>query len=374
MKHSDPLERATRRRARGPTWSDDQFRDARDEDLRERTAAVPSAVVSALTCLLLAALLTSGKIVEIAERQELGTTRDRQLAVAEAVDRVANFLSLNRPYDWIQEIRGAGEDAGERIDTIDEVTDPDTGADDGVADGDGDVAPPPGSSTSTSSTTTTMAVGPLRVVTGQEPLRVYVAGDSQATYLGQAITTEGGNRSFTVEIEDRISTSLARPDYFNWPAELAAVVEDRDPEAVVFFLGANDHQDMALDGERLVEGTPEWEEEWRHRLEVTLDLLAAPHRHVFWVTQPPMRDGRLDAGIDQINSLAAEVIEARPFVTPIDIHELFGGSGGFSERVTHDGQDLRARVDDGVHLTRDASSWVADLVFVAMDDVWQFSG
>ncbi len=61
-------------------------------------------------------------------------------------------------------------------------------------------------------------------------------------------------------------------------------------------------------------------------------------------------------------------------MTPIDIHELFGGSGGFSERVTHDGQDLRARVDDGVHLTRDASSWVADLVFVAMDDVWQFSG
>ena len=83
MKHSDPLERATQPRPHGETWTDDQFRDARETDLRERTAAIPSAVISALTCLLLAALLTSAKIVEIAERQPFGPTRDRQVAVAE---------------------------------------------------------------------------------------------------------------------------------------------------------------------------------------------------------------------------------------------------------------------------------------------------
>ena len=36
---------------------------------------------------LLALLLTSGKVVEIAERQEFGDARDRNLAVAEGIDR-----------------------------------------------------------------------------------------------------------------------------------------------------------------------------------------------------------------------------------------------------------------------------------------------
>ena len=382
MEHSDPLERATRQRERGETWTDEQFRDARDTDLRERTSDVSAAVKSALTCLVLAALLTSGKIVEIAERQELGTTRDRQVDVANGVDRVANFLSLNRPYDWIQDVRGAGEDAGERVDTIEEV-EPPAAIDDGeglgssdateddspVADDPDDSAedPPPPS--------TTIAAFPLRTVDGAAPLIVYVAGDSQAEYLGQAITTESGDRALDVEVEDRISTSLARPDYFNWPAEITSMVDRLDPDAVVLFIGANDHQDMAAaDGTRLVEGTVEWQQEWTRRLELTLDLLESDDRHVFWVTQPPMRDSGLDEGIDLINELAAPVVAERDFVSAIDIWELFGGSDGFSERIARaDGDEIRARIDDGVHLTRNAASWVADIVFTEMDDVWSFS-
>jgi hypothetical protein len=217
-------------------------------------------------------------------------------------------------------------------------------------------------------------VGPIRTVTADEPLTVYVAGDSQAEYLGQAITTESGDRALEVEVEDRISTSLARPDYFNWPAEIAATRDRLDPEAVVLFIGANDHQDMAdADGNRLVEGTPEWQAEWADRLELSLDLLEADNRHVFWVTQPPMRDSEVDEGIEMINALAEPIIAARPWVSAIEIWELFGGDAGYSQRVTHpDGRETNARVTDGVHLTRAASSWVAELVFVSMDGVWVF--
>ena len=165
-----------------------------------------------------------------------------------------------------------------------------------------DPSDPPDTSTSTS-TTTTVPVGPIRTVTATEPLTVYVAGDSQAEYLGQAIATESGDRALEVEVEDRISTSLARPDYFNWPAEIAATRDRLDPELVVLFIGANDHQDMAdADGNRLVEGTPEWQAEWADRLELSLDLLEADHRHVLWVTQPPMRDSEVDEGIEMINA------------------------------------------------------------------------
>ena len=319
------------------------------------------------------------QIVEIAERQEFGDTRDRQVAVAERVDRVANFLSLNRPYDLIQDIRGAGDDAAQQIDSIDDVA-ADLGIevevpDIDLVDDDDSTTGVDTTSTTTSTTTTTVPVGPLRSVDGAAPLSVFVGGDSQAEYLGQAITTES-DLDLTVEVQHEISTSLSRPDYFNWPARLAEIIDDQDPEAVVLFIGANDHQDMAdADGNRLVEGSVEWQREWSRRLAITFDLLESDDRHIFWVTQPPMRDGDLNEGINQINDLAAAVIADRDFVSAVDIWPLFGGESGFAERVTGpDGDDIRARIDDGVHLTRAASSWVADMVFDDLTQFWEFAG
>ena len=45
------------------------------------------------------ALLSSGSLVGLAERQPLGAQRDVVLGTAEVVDRLAHFLSLNRPAD-----------------------------------------------------------------------------------------------------------------------------------------------------------------------------------------------------------------------------------------------------------------------------------
>ena len=129
----------------------------------------------------------------------------------------------------------------------------------------------PAANDSSSEATTTTTAAPAtttvpagRVVTDDAPLRVYVAGDSQATYLGQAIASESGVRSLEVELDDRISTGLARPDYFDWPAQWTNQMVELDPEVVVLFIGANDHQDMVdAAGQRLIEGSEAWRDEWR---------------------------------------------------------------------------------------------------------------
>ena len=41
-----------------------------------------------------------------------------------------------------------------------------------------------------------------------------------------------------------MSTGLTRPDYFNWPAELAADLKSQNPQVVVIMIGANDAQDF----------------------------------------------------------------------------------------------------------------------------------
>lgn len=368
----DALSRAVRRRERGETWTDEQFRAAREHDLSERRHPVRSVVLAVLGCLLLSALLTSDKLLEIAERQEFGAARDRQVAIAEGLDRVANFWSLNRPYDALQDLRDANNDRREIVTapttTITATTAPPTTA--------APMAGPPSSVTPSTTTSTTTTLPANRGITSEDPLRVYVTGDSQATYLGQAVTTEGGGRALDVAVDDRISTSLARPDYFDWPSQWQVALAEHDPEVIVVFLGANDHQDMAdLAGNRLIEGSEPWKQEWTSRLAAGLDLLTADGRTVLWVTQPPMRDRGLDEGIDLINELAAGVVADRPSVVPVDIWELFGGVDGYAERLTGpDGETITARVSDGVHLTRSAASWVADLVFVELDERWTFDG
>jgi len=371
MRFSKNLERAARREVSTETWTDEQFLEAREQDLTERTASVWSVVVAALASLALAGLLTTAKLVEIAERQPLGSWRDRQLAVADGIDRFANFFSMNRPYDLIVDLRGVGDSAGQTVDTIAAVV-PTT------------VSAVPSTSSAmvvpevTVPITTTTATSrfPLRVVNAESPLRVFAAGDSQMEFLSQAIATEGGDRPLDLDAEFRISTGLSRPDYFNWPAELASVISDDDPEAVVLFMGANDHQDMIdSSGDRLVRDTPQWQAEWSRRLEILLDLSKGPGRQVFWVTQPPMRDGNLDKAVRLLNGLAAPVIEARDFVSVIDIWDMFGGADGFAARVAGpDGSEVTARVNDGVHLNRRAASWVADLIFEAFEETWRFAG
>ncbi len=142
-----------------------------------------------------------------------------------------------------------------------------------------------------------------------------------------------------------------------------------DPEVVVLFIGANDHQDMVdAAGQRLIEGSEAWRDEWRARLIAALDILTTDNRIVYWVTQPPMRDGALDAGVRVINEAAEEVLAERSEVTAIDIWDLFGGDGAYQDRLAGpDGNTITARISDGVHLSRPAASWVADLVFAELD-------
>lgn len=459
---------------------------------RPATRIVPL-LAAAVACLGLAAMLVSGKLVEIAERQPLGETRDWWLGLATDVDRAANFLSLNRPYDLILDVRGVGTDAGRQVDSIEavaaaagidpdasaveaaggeggeggagavgsapdppgapagpdpsddppvvdspgtdpeggdppitdppepgpegadppepgpEVTDPPEAGPDGadpsdpgpeggdppvtdppeagpdgvdpsdVDPGGGDpsgpgsiVTGPPGADPSSGETSGTASAPAGRTVTPEAPLRTYVAGDSQATFLGHALYSGRVRDLLEITRGDRIATSLARPDYFNWPAEAQKVAETDDPELIVFFLGANDWQDM-VSGEdaRLRRGTEEWRQEWGWRLFVTLEVLKSEHRHVVWVGQPPMRSDPFREGAPVLNEIAREVIAGRDDATMIDIWEMFGGDGEYREQVIGpDGEEFRARQNDGVHLHREASEWVADLVVDVIARRW----
>ncbi|WP_419850216.1 DUF459 domain-containing protein [Candidatus Poriferisocius sp.] len=417
-----------------------------------------------LGCLLLSMFLVSGKLVEIAERQPLGDSRNRWVDVAEGVDRVSNFLALNRPYDLITDVRGVGTDAGEEIDTIEDVAaalgrergplpprgqastatprprptaaDPATAAPkapaatdiphDSGATRDAEASPTPDAGEEPQPTQAAddagsaeqpealdassepepiegtpnpqpeqidreplivpqwqvPPVGPWllpppknRTVTPDDPLRVYVAGDSQAFFPGHALTDVVERGLFDVTMDFRNSTGLARPDFFNWPAEFLDFAAEEDPELVVLFLGGNDWQTMEnSEGTLLRRGSDAWRSEWAWRMQITFDTLTAPHRHIVWVGLPPARSEPFDTGYPQINDISWLVTLTRSDVTMVDIWDLFGGDGPYEESVAPPtgGDPVRVRQEDGIHVNRTGARWVAELIAEIAAERWEF--
>ena len=380
------------------------------------TKSVRASVLSATLCLGVALLLVSGKIVEIADRLPLGPDRERWLEAATETDRVANGLSLNRPYDLLRDLRDAGDEAGQQIDVIGDVEEllqlelggtaeqPPDGEAAAPAD---EFAPAPGEPASaspgepdtrtgepdtrpgerdvaatttatdataaTATTTTTVPEGPPAYVrpvpvSAEAPLVTWVVGDSQAFYLGHGLRREGRLRDVTeITLDQRHSTGLARPGYFNWPVHFFAIAAYYNPEVVVATLGSNDWQSMtAPEGHTLSRGSDEWRAEWRRRLGVAFDVLEAPHRHVIWVGLPPTRSDEFREGYAVMNQLAAAAVAERDFVTMIDIWDMFGGDEPYRDAVPPPGdpggRPVDVRQQDGVHLNQAGSRWVVDRI------------
>lgn len=382
------------------------------DDHQTPTKSVRASVLSATLCLGVAALLVSGKIVEIADRLPLGPDRDRWLEAAAETDELANSLSLNRPYDLLRDLRGAGDEAGQQIDVIGDVEDllqleapstpddeppeaeapsrPDDepGEAEATREPDSSLGEPPAASTTTTpataggpnTTTTTAPEGPPAYVrpvpvTAEAPLRIWVAGDSQALYLGRGLRREGPLTDvMDITLDQRHSTGLSRPSYFNWPVHLYAVAADYNPELVVATLGSNDWQSMTSeDGVLLDRGTDEWSDEWSRRLGVLFDVLQAPHRHVIWVGLPPTRSDEFREGYALMNQLAAAEAGARDFVTMVDIWDMFGGDEPYRSAVAPpddpEGRPVPVRQQDGVHLNRTGSGWVVELITGAIEQI-----
>ncbi len=283
-------------------------------------------------------VLASGNMVASAEGMPLGWQRSVAVAVSGGNDRVANLLSLNRPYDW----------AAEQL---------------GIEQNDKDFEFPVGAEPEPAPTTTTLP--PVRVPTPTDPLRVVVAGDSTAKSLGNSLI-QAATDTPEIEIanEGKVSTGLARSDYFNWGARMQEIVGTDDPEVTVFMVGANDGQSI-LDGDGTIVaqfGSPQWEQAYRQRVAGIMDLNHGGARRVVWVGEPNVGTGNVQQAIELGNRIAEEEAATRPWVTYFDLASIVAGpDGGFAEYVTlPDGATVRCYAGDGVHLSVECLELVID--------------
>lgn len=355
-------------------------------------------LLGVVLALVLSAFAASSSLVDIAERMEFGPERDRWLYAARTVDDASHNLLLDRPGDWIREALGYTDTPdGVIIGELARRDDPDStpapavvpepvvaaggeGVDEPLPADPGDESTASGASEDTGvnetlePVTEEAPVSELRGVDSAEPLRVWAGGDSLGQYIASHLAYRIAPTDRTdITLDYHISTGLARPDYFDWPAHFTEVAAaDRPPEALVYMIGGNDDQPMRLQDAVLDPMTPEWREEYGRRVALLMDVVAYEDTRLLWILLPPMESDRRSAISSDINAIIAAQAAQRPWVVAVDIEDLFVDQDGrYAQFVdSPDGNRELARQNDGVHITEVGSRWVADLVWEEIVGLW----
>jgi len=203
-------------------------------------------------------------------------------------------------------------------------------------------------------------------LTSDDPLRLWIGGDSFAGSLGPALGEQAAGTGIVAPIWDaRPSSGLADPSFFDWPAHATETLPDLDPEVVVFIMGTNDYttpRSTPVDAA----GEPAWKAMYSFQVAQMLDVLSDHgHRTVYWLGGPTMRDPAIERGVVQINEVIESVVAKHKDAHYVDVHEIFAGpDGGWSATMPgENGKPVRVRTSDGVHLTPAGGDLLGRAVF-----------
>ncbi len=210
----------------------------------------------------------------------------------------------------------------------------------------------------------------LRRPTPADPLRVLLVGDSTMDAVGAAVLRELEPTGVTqATVDYKVSSGLARPDFFDWPAHLRAVRAASPVELVVIMMGANDAQPFMIDGRAEDFGTERWLAAYRERVASLLRELTANGGGVLWIGQPVMRKERFDADMREIDRIYAEEVANVPRARYLDSRPLLTDAKGAyaTHLVDTAGDRQRVRQDDGIHLTEAGAERLAPAVVDAIN-------
>jgi hypothetical protein len=212
-----------------------------------------------------------------------------------------------------------------------------------------------------------------REVTAADPLRLYVAGDSMAGQFGRPLAALAEATSpVEARVDYHVSSGLSRPEYFDWPQRLIDMVVETRSEAVVFLVGGNDAQDVKWEDRVLDVDSRAWLDLYRLRVAEAMEIATAGGRRLYWVGQPIMKDGTYGARMARLNEVYEEVAAEHDGVTYVDSWTLFAGEDGeYSAYLAgDDGQRVRMRQPDGIHLTRAGADLLAARVLEVVRKDW----
>lgn len=205
-----------------------------------------------------------------------------------------------------------------------------------------------------------------------DPLRLWIGGDSLAGSLGPSLGRRTGSTGVVQPVFDsRVSSGLLSPDFVNWPQQGAEDMSLYNPEVTVFIVGANDAMNLPDGATR----DPGWRAQYSALVEEMLTVIGGNGRAVYWVGAPVMADAAYSERVQGVNDVFREVAAKHPEVTYVDAYALFSAPDGTyaSMLPVPGGKVARVRGADGIHLTPEGGDLLAETVFERLDPACQIT-
>lgn len=213
-----------------------------------------------------------------------------------------------------------------------------------------------------------------RTVTVDEPLRVWIAGDSMWELAGPALVTILEETGLVeAHLDFHYSSGLTRPDYLDWSAYADEAVATHRPELVIFLTGANDSQPLADSGINHQPGTAGFAAVYEHRTRALMAQLAADGRHVLWVGLPVMRSDDFDQRMRFLNEIHEQAAATQERVEFLPTRHLFTDSEGrYASDLPVDatGAPVPMRGSDGIHLSAQGARHLASHLYAEAAARW----
>jgi hypothetical protein len=200
--------------------------------------------------------------------------------------------------------------------------------------------------------------------------KLLVTGDSLSMPLDVELARRMADSDDGVEVErdPHVGTGISKTGLVDWGKLSTEHVSEREPDATVVFIGANEGFSMpGADGKDLECCGPDWAAEFAYRVRSMMNTYRqGGDARVYWLTLPLPRDGDLQEVARSVN--AAIRVAAQPYraqVRVLDMTSLFTPSG-YRDAMEIDGRREIVRDPDGIHLNDEGARLAADVVLRAV--------
>ena len=202
----------------------------------------------------------------------------------------------------------------------------------------------------------------------KDTYQVFVFGDSLAAglFAGMARMADGDLR-FSIDGRFKDDSGLARPEFYDWAAALPKVLERRNIDVAVIFLGANDGQDIRATTGPVAFRTPDWATTYAARIDSIVEILLEKGTAIYWIELPPMgpepleEEAKYIATIHRDRAVKAKIRFVQTRRAFADADDLYTDRG-----LDVDGKEARLRTRDGIHFLKAGNNRLGELILDAI--------
>jgi hypothetical protein len=194
----------------------------------------------------------------------------------------------------------------------------------------------------------------VEVAKKPDAVKVLVIGDFMGSALADGlIVAFASDPGIVIEKKTDGSSGLVRDDHLDWPQTLKTYIGEVKPALVVIMLGANDRQQMVVDGKREKFQTEPWKAEYEKRIAAIIEVTRQNKIPFVWTGLPAFSSPSLSADAATFNNYYRAKVEFAGGEF-IDIWDGFADENGkfIASGSDINGQPVRLRGSDGLSLTK----------------------